>query len=195
MACTGPRRALVFALVVAMVAACAARGAPAARPTAPPSEARTIHLDLRDAPIHDALRAIAAAAHVNVSVDPDVTGTVSIRVRDAPWREVLDRIAADHALRVVRAGPVIHIARATTSPHAVPSTGAPISLDLHDAPIRDAAALLTTVAGVPVLVDDDVDTLVTQVARDAPWDLVLDHLARKYSLRIIRTTASIRIAR
>jgi type II secretory pathway component HofQ len=195
-------RLLVMATLLSMTA-CGGAGGARVEPGTPAAGAQlaAVDLALKEAPIHEALRALAVAARVNLVVDPEVTGTVSIDVRGAPWRDVLEAIARDHGLRVEQTGPVLRVTPASTPPEPPPSyRGAPIDVSFEDTPIRDAAAALARLAGVAIAIDEDVDSptaplLVTMRVRGAPWDLALDHLARKYRLRVLRAGANLRLSR
>jgi type II secretory pathway component HofQ len=157
-----------------------------------------IDLEIRAAPIHDALRLLATSANANFTVDPDVTGEVTISVHARPWREVLDQIVATHHLAVHEVDGVegvLRISRASTSVTATPFTGTPIAVAFDDTPLRDAVKIIADDAKVEIVVDDGIDERVTLRLRNAPWDFALDHLVRKYELRIIRDGARIRITR
>ena len=82
-----------------------------------------------------------------------------------------------------------------TSATPVAYSGAPMTAQFDDTPIRDAAKVFADASRLAVTVDPEVDVAVTMHLRNAPWDLALDHLVRKYSLRIERTTTAIRITR
>ena len=72
-------------------------------------------------------------------------------------------------------------------------TGAPIDVSFEETPIRTVAKTLSDFAGVSIVVDDDVQVNVTQRSRQVPWDVVLDHVLRKYELRAVRNGNEIRI--
>ena len=154
----------------------------------------TVDLDLRDAPIYDALRALAQQAQVNLDVDSGLTGTVTINVRSAPWDDVLATIAKDHNLRVAVTGPVVHVSDG--SKPAAPEhtfTGTPMKVRFDDTPIRDAVKVIADVAKIQIAVDDGIDVGITLHLRNVPWDLALDHLVRKYELRLVRDGDRLRI--
>ena len=185
-----PRCVVFVALLV--LAGCG--GGSPRQPSGPPAE--LIDVDLKDAPIQDALRVVATAGKVNLAVDPEVTGTVTLHVRARPWREVLDRIAREHALRVEPDGPVLRLVLASSP--ATPAkvyTGAPIALDFANTPIRVVAQTIADFAKVEIVVADDVQALVTLRVRDAPWDFALEHMARKYGLVVARDGNAIGISR
>jgi hypothetical protein len=50
-------------------------------------------------------------AHVAITVDDDVDAQITLRLRHAPWDFALDHIAHKYALRVIREGDRIRIAR------------------------------------------------------------------------------------
>jgi type II secretory pathway component HofQ len=160
-----------------------------------------VDLELKDAPLYDALRSIAAQAQINLSVDADVTGSVTISVRATPWDLALHRIAREHALQVIpidlgHGRTVFRIATTTTtSPTSSPTSfaGAPIDVSFHETPIRTVAKALSDFSGVSIVVDEDVQVNVTQWSRQVPWDFVLDHVLRKYELRAIQDGDEIRI--
>ena len=57
-----------------------------------------ISLHLRDAELKDVVHAFATILHVNIAVDPNVSGTVTIDLVDVPWDQALDLILAQHGL-------------------------------------------------------------------------------------------------
>lgn len=146
-------------------------------------------------PVTDALRVVAERAHVNIDADGDITGTVTLKVRARPWDEVVRRIATATSLYVVPEGP--NTVRVTASATAAPRmfTGTPMTAQFDETPIRDAAKVFAEASHVPVTVDADIDVAVTMHLRNAPWDLALDHLVRKYGLHVERTATAIRIMR
>ena len=147
-----------------------------------------------DTPVHEALRTVATEAHVNIDADPDLAGTVTLKARERPWQEVVRRIAATHDWHVVPEG--ANVVRVTaTSAAPTTFTGAPMTAQFDDTPIRDAAKVFADASRLAITVDPDVDVAVTLHLRNAPWDLALDHLVRKYGLRAERTTTAIRISR
>lgn len=153
-----------------------------------------IDVAFANTPVHEALRSVAKQAHINIDADPDLAGTVTLKVRARPWEEVLRRIAAPHGWSVTPEGP--NIVRVSTSPVAPPAfTGTPMTAQFDDTPIRDAARAFADASRLAVVVDPDVQVAVTMHVRNAPWDLALDHLVRKYGLRVERTATEIRISR
>ena len=144
-------------------------------------------------PVTDALRVVAERAHVNIDADGGVAGTVTLKLRARPWDEVVRRIAAMASLHVVPEGH--NTVRVTASATATPRTfsGAPMTAQFDDAPIRDVAKVFAEASHLTVTVDPDVDVAVTMHLRNAPWDLALDHLARKYGLDLERTATEIQI--
>lgn len=144
-------------------------------------------------PVTDALRVVAERAHVNIDADGDIAGTVTLKLRARPWDEVVRRIATATQLYVVPEGP--NTVRVTASATAAPQTftGTPMTARFDDTPIRDVAKVFAEASHLTVTVDPDVDVAVTMHLRNAPWDLALDHLARKYGLDLERTATAIRI--
>jgi type II secretory pathway component HofQ len=170
------------ALLLALLLGCA---------HAPPGR---IDVAFVDTPVHEALRSVATQAHVNIDADPDLTGTVTLTVRARPWDEIVRRIAVPHGWTIVPEGPnVVRVSASASAPQAF--TGAPMTAQFDDTPIRDAARAFGDVSHLAVTVDPDVDVAVTMHLRNAPWDLALDHLARKYSLHLERSPTAIRIRR
>lgn len=167
------------------------------------SQAETkIDLELDNAGLTDALRLLAGEAQINIFADPhlDDAGRVSLAAHAAPWREVLDKIVADHQLRVEQLTvrgvdrPSFWISRQSSPPAPVTRfTGERITAKFDDTPIRDVAKALSTVAKTTIVVDDNVDANITLHLR-LPWDLALYHLAQKYDLRIVPGEGAIRIA-
>lgn len=175
----------VFA-IAAWLSACA--GAPLR-----PQGGDLIAVHFADTPLPDALRTVALDAHVNIdAAGAPQTGAVTLDMH-APWKFVLDRIVRDHGLHVRYQAPRLAVVSAADAP-PLPTAGAPLTATFDDTPIRDAAATIARTAGVEVTVDPDVQVAVTMHVRNAPWDLALDHLARKYGLAVTRTGTAIRIS-
>ena len=146
-----------------------------------------------DTPLPDAFRTVALDAHVNIdAAGAPQTGTVTLDMH-APWKFVVDRIAREHALHVRYQTPTLAVVSGGDAP-PVPTSGSPLTATFDDTPIRDAAAAIARVAQLDVVVDPDVQVAVTMHVRNAPWDLALDHLARKYSLSVSRSGNTIRIS-
>jgi type II secretory pathway component HofQ len=185
-------------LLAGALVACGARSSASSAPSTPPvperSAATPIDLDLVDVDIVDALREIAHQAKISLSVSADVVGRVTLRVRAMPWDDALASLAKQHGLRVDRTNVMLVVSK-----HARPSTdtftGTPIEARFEDTPIREVARVFAAHANVTIAVDDDVQVSVTQRMRNVPWDFVLDHIARKYELRVIREADALRITR
>jgi type II secretory pathway component HofQ len=185
-------------LLAGVLAACGTRTSPTSTPSSPPapqpSAATPIDLDLVDANITDALNEIAFKAKINLSVSADVRGTVTMQVRAMPWDQALASLAKQHGLRVDRTNVMLVVFK-----HAGPSshtfTGTPIEARFEDTPIREVVRVFAAHANVAITVDDNVQVAVTQRMRNLPWDFVLDHIARKYELRLVREGTALRITR
>jgi type II secretory pathway component HofQ len=155
--------------------------------------AKTIDLSLDGVHLHDAARAISAQAGVNFSVDPDLDDAVTFHAQSIPWDEALEELARRYKFRVVRAGPVLWLTRSPDAPREY--TGAPMEVSFADTPIAEVANTFSAFAGVPIIVDEGVQALVTQRSRNLPWDFLLEHIARKYGLQIVRAGGALRIAK
>jgi type IV pilus assembly protein PilQ len=171
---------LVFAL---LFCACAAQ-----------SKKPRIDLDLREASLHDAFRAIGHAAHVNFDLDPEVAGNVTVVVRAQPWDAVVARIAREHHLRIEEVRGIVYVSDAARPARERPRfSGARITVAFDETPIREAMAELARAANQTIVVADDVEMRVTMRVRDVPWDLALEHLTRKEGLRVVREARVLRI--
>lgn len=167
------------------------------------AEPSRVDLDLVDAPMAEALRAVAEKAGINVFSDSHVddAGHVTMSVHSASWQDALDKIAAAHQLRVEKLDvvgavqPSVWIS--TLSRPAAPQTtftGERITARFDERPIREVAKALSDVAKTRIVVDDDLQENITLHMR-LPWDLALYHLAQKYDLHIVKGDGAIRIAR
>lgn len=158
-----------------------------------PQAGTMIAVHFAGTPLTDAIRTVALDAHVNIdAASAPTTGTVTLDMH-APWKFVLDRIARDNHLRVRYQTPTLAVVSTADAP-PVPTAGAPLTATFDDTPIRDAAATIARVAQLDIVVAPDVQVAVTMHVRNAPWDLALDHLARKYSLVVTRDHGTIRIS-
>jgi hypothetical protein len=136
--------------------------------------------------------AIGDKAHVNFSLDLMFTAPSPSR-SDQSMGQVLTlssgpRTQVEHC-HIRRS--VAHLERSARSADAFngpPSTRASTRL------IRRLQTF-AEFAKVDIVVDDDVQVTVTQFMRGVPWDLALEHVARKYNLRLIRTGKLIRVAK
>ena len=186
--CSCRMRLTAFGLYLLVLGSCAHR-------PPPPGSEPAIDIDVKEMPIHDALRLLGTSARLNFSLDPDVEGTVTLKFRAVPARVVLDAIVREHGLKVTPQGRVLRISKGVTRVVEQVFTGDPITIDVTDAAIRDVAAVIATHAKLAIVVDADVDVAVTQQAKGVPWDQVLEHIARKYGLRVVRDGSTLRIAK
>lgn len=196
-------RVIGVAALVAMTA-CAREPRPAPSMPQPreqprPVDGESIDIELVDVELIEAIRGIAAAAHVNAFADSDIRGRATIHARAAPWRDVLGQLAADHALRIETldvagvARPSIWVSNQSSPPAPQTHfTGAAITARFDDAPIRDVAKALSEVGKTDIRVANDIDMPITLHMR-LPWDLALYHLAQKYELKIVRSQTSLEI--
>jgi type IV pilus assembly protein PilQ len=84
----------------------------AANPVVPDNvdEAR-ITLDVKDAEVHDIVRALAEVAGFQAVFDPDLTCRLTLNVRETRWGQVLDSVLNACALGYEEEGTVMRIAR------------------------------------------------------------------------------------
>jgi type II secretory pathway component HofQ len=190
-------------ILLALAGACASGNATRVAHAQPGDREPRVDLELADAELTDALVELAGDAHINLFADPHVNdaGRVTLRVHAARWEDVLAKLASEHQLRVeqleVRGVDrrSFWISQQSSPPAPVTTfTGERITARFDDAPIREVAAALSSVAKTDIVVDNDVQAAVTLHMR-LPWDLALYHLAQKYDLRIVRGDAEIRISR
>jgi serine/threonine protein kinase len=71
-----------------------------------------VDLDLKDAPLHDALRMIGMAGGVNIVVPDGVRGKVTIRLKNVPWNNALEALLSSHGLwyRYRASGKIVRVA-------------------------------------------------------------------------------------
>jgi type II secretory pathway component GspD/PulD (secretin) len=192
-----------FVLGISFLAACSPAASSVKQGNATPLVAsENIDLELKDAEVTDALRALSGSAHINIFADPAVNsaGPIDIHVHSQPWEQVLTQMAFDHKLRVENLDVLgaenasLWISKLSSPPAPVTSfRGDRIIARFDETQIRDAAKTLADVAKTKIVVDDDVQLTVTLHMR-LPWDLALYHLAQKYSLRVVRAENEIRIS-
>ncbi|HEU4731104.1 MAG TPA: hypothetical protein VFT22_24590 [Kofleriaceae bacterium] len=105
-------------VVLSMLAAGAARadeGGPAGRDLCARGvrhHGAPIDLDVKDGDIHDVLRLIADAGHVNVVVPDDVTGKVTLRLMHVAWDAAACAVAAVHHVTITVDGNILIVTRA-----------------------------------------------------------------------------------
>jgi type II secretory pathway component HofQ len=174
---------------------CRQIGAPA--PVAPgeTSGTKKIDLDLENVHIRDAVRAIAQGAGVNLSADPDLNVTVTIRVQSTPWDHVLKQLTREQGLHIVKAGSVLRLTRDPNTSPVREYSGERIEASFTDTPIREAMQTFSTFAKVSIVVAPDVQVNITQALRSVPWDFALEHIARKYGLRLVQDGETIHIVK
>jgi len=83
-------RALVLAAMLSSTAAWAGRDlcAPDAKHHRAP-----VDLDVKDADVHDVLRLLADAAHINLVVSDEVSGKVTLRLKRVAWDQAACAVA------------------------------------------------------------------------------------------------------
>nr|HID59889.1 type IV pilus secretin family protein [Desulfobacterales bacterium] len=74
-------------------------------------------------------------------------------------------------------------------------TGQKISLDFHDADIRNVIRILTDISGQNIVIDPDVSGRITLRLKEVPWDQVLDFILKTNKLDKVVEGNIIRIAR
>ena len=74
-------------------------------------------------------------------------------------------------------------------------TGAPISLNLKDADIRDVMKTFSELTGLDIVVADDVQGRVTVAAQSVPWDEMLQRIADENGLKIEIDGKTIRVTK
>jgi hypothetical protein len=122
MATAGSRRhgtlGSVQPLLVVLFVVAAASGDPGAEPAARDlcapgvrHHGAAIDLDVRGAGIHDVLRLLADAGHVNLVIADDVTGAVTLHVVHVPWDAAACAIAGVHHLRIDVADNILVVMR------------------------------------------------------------------------------------
>lgn len=87
---------------------------PAARDLCAPGvrhHGAAIDLDVRGAGIHDVLRLLADAGHINLVIADDVTGTVTLHVVHVAWDAAACAIAGVHHLRIDVADSILVVRR------------------------------------------------------------------------------------
>lgn len=55
-----------------------------------------VTMNVQAAPIENVIKLIAADAHANIIIGPEVQGTVTFAIHDVPWKEALDSILKTH---------------------------------------------------------------------------------------------------
>lgn len=75
----------------------------------PPTEARKISLDFRDADLRLVFHKIAEEANLNIAVSDAVQGKITLRLTDVPWDQALDLILQTRRLAKVQEGNTLTI--------------------------------------------------------------------------------------
>ncbi len=69
-----------------------------------------ISMSLKDADIKNVLRSFAKISHLNIVVQPDVSGTVTVELTDVPWDQALEEILKINGLGYELDGNIMRIA-------------------------------------------------------------------------------------
>jgi type IV pilus assembly protein PilQ len=96
--------------VEAQEAAAAAAPPSPARAEVPPTEARKISMDFKDADINNLLRILAEVSGANIVSGPEVKGTVTVRLINVSWEQALDAILKSNNFGSLREGNIIRVA-------------------------------------------------------------------------------------
>ncbi|HKI85979.1 MAG TPA: type IV pilus secretin PilQ, partial [Thermoanaerobaculia bacterium] len=70
-----------------------------------------ISMSLKDADIKNVLRSFAKISHLNIVVQPDVSGTVTVELTDVPWDQALQEILKINGLGYELDGNIMRIAK------------------------------------------------------------------------------------
>jgi type IV pilus assembly protein PilQ len=86
----------MIALAIALVAAA-------------PLPVRRISIDIKDGDIHNVMRLLADAGHINLVIPDEVQGRITLHLADVPWDEALGIVLRTKGLGMERSGNVIQV--------------------------------------------------------------------------------------
>jgi type II secretory pathway component HofQ len=69
-----------------------------------------ISLSLKDADIRDVLKTFATLTHLNIVVDPSVSGSVTVELRNVPWDQAFELILTINGLDYQFENNVVYVA-------------------------------------------------------------------------------------
>ena len=90
--------------------AAAAAAPPSPTTEVPPTEAKKISMDFKDADINNLLRILAEVSGANIVSGPEVKGTVTVRLINVSWEQALDAILKSNNFGSLREENIIRIA-------------------------------------------------------------------------------------
>ncbi|MBK5260013.1 MAG: hypothetical protein JJE51_10495 [Thermoanaerobaculia bacterium] len=134
-----------------------------------------IFVRLRSVDVADVFSVINEVTGESFVVDNDVKGQVDVEIERATVKEVLAAMSA--AGVAIGPGPLHRVSPAsrrivTASPSST-FTGAPLSLLLHGADLREVFCLFEQMAGLAMRVLPDLEGKATVFSTNLPWDMVL----------------------
>ena len=167
-----------------------------------------ITVTFADADLRDVLGKLGEVTNTNVVVDPDVRGRVSVELTDVPWDQALDVITRSHGLAAERNGNVILVSRIDTllrrkklmdrihaaekqlrgAPVTVRSTdfnGERVTLDFEATDIREACRYFSRYVGLNIVVDSNVQGVISVRLNEVPWDQALDAILLQHDLTYV----------
>jgi len=130
----------------------------------------TVSFDFKNIDIREVCDYIAMSADKNIIIDRDVEGTVSMRLKGVYWLDALKQVA-DQVDSVVldEGGGVYKVAKPPR-----------ITITFTEAPMRTAVATIAKLSGANVIIQPEIDALITARLNNVPWN---------EALRIIAETA------
>lgn len=149
--------------------------------TAPPAE-KLFTLDLKDAPIRQALENLFNNAKVQYSIESEVSGFVTVRAKDVTLENALKLLLRTSGTSVTytREGNLYKIIAGTGTGGGTPNAGASslITIDLRNAPLRSALEQVFATARQQYILDPEVDGLVTMKIANQPLQQAVSLLLR-----------------
>lgn len=138
----------------------------------------TITVEWVDKPLRAALETIGEIANVNIIIDLRISNedTITITFRNLDWHSALEETVM-----------IAQCILEETTPSLFRVTKPPtINMDLKNAPLDEVIRNIAKLAGINIILSEDIKGAVTMILSDIPWLEALDNLVKTAGFSLVR---------
>ncbi|MEW6027500.1 MAG: secretin N-terminal domain-containing protein [Planctomycetota bacterium] len=138
----------------------------------------TITVEWVEKPLRSALEAIGDVGNVNIVIDTQISNEdkVTVTFRNLEWRQALEETTNLAKCILEEAGPSVF--RVTKPPT--------INMDLRNAPLDEVIRQIAKMAGVNIIMTDDIKGSITMMLTDVPWLEALQSIIKTTGFSLVQ---------
>ncbi|MFH1230154.1 MAG: secretin N-terminal domain-containing protein [Planctomycetota bacterium] len=138
----------------------------------------TITVEWVDKPLRAALETIGEIANVNIIIDLRISNedTITVTFRNLDWHSALEETVMIAQCILEEATPSLF--RITKPPT--------INMDLKNAPLEEVIRNIAKLAGINVIISEDIKGAVTMILSDVPWLEALNNIVKTTGFSLVR---------